>query len=123
MEKWLLVLFLFVNVAHWVEGTQVSRERFIVGCYDMIPNCAAYTHDVCMHSAWALQNCQQYCHLCGTGTRSVGHESLDMFHGISGCFYKNQMYQEGASWNDGCNYSCRCLDERSGLYHCKRTVS
>ncbi|XP_060585298.1 uncharacterized protein LOC132741200 [Ruditapes philippinarum] len=143
MGKLLIILFLFINVAHWAKGieTQISEKRFVVEvgvsvCVDKIPNCAAYTVTICLEiqfRLWAVDVCAKFCNFCtisaspgpvtrSSGTRNIGPASLESFDGLPGCFYKNQIYQEGASWNDGCNYSCRCLDGMSRLYHCKSSI-
>ena len=36
----------------------------------------------------------------------------------AGCMYKNNLYQHGQSWNDGCDYKCTCKDGVSGRYEC-----
>ncbi|KAK3581064.1 hypothetical protein CHS0354_033850 [Potamilus streckersoni] len=35
------------------------------------------------------------------------------------CVYKGQIYNQGDSWEDGCDYSCQCLDAASGQYMCR----
>jgi len=35
-----------------------------------------------------------------------------------GCYYKNQTYQEGSTWQDGCQYDCTCQDGHTGSYNC-----
>ncbi|XP_060567789.1 mucin-2-like isoform X2 [Ruditapes philippinarum] len=34
------------------------------------------------------------------------------------CVYKNQLYNQGETWNDGCDYKCQCMDSRTGYYVC-----
>ncbi|XP_060081054.1 uncharacterized protein LOC132560404 [Ylistrum balloti] len=34
------------------------------------------------------------------------------------CVYKGQIYHQGQSWNDGCDYKCTCYDEERGQYRC-----
>ncbi|XP_076470008.1 uncharacterized protein LOC143300296 [Babylonia areolata] len=36
----------------------------------------------------------------------------------TGCYYKNVVYHQGQSWDDGCDYTCQCVDERTGAYRC-----
>ncbi|XP_067652673.1 mucin-2-like [Haliotis asinina] len=42
--------------------------------------------------------------------------------GVSGirtaCVYKGQIYSQGRTWNDGCNYKCECIDAARGQYRC-----
>lgn len=34
------------------------------------------------------------------------------------CYYKGKTYKQGASWDDGCDYQCTCMDGVSGKYQC-----
>ncbi|WAR12448.1 SAS-like protein [Mya arenaria] len=34
------------------------------------------------------------------------------------CTYKGRQYQGGATWDDGCDYTCLCEDASSGRYSC-----
>lgn len=34
------------------------------------------------------------------------------------CIYQLKMYDQGETWNDGCNYTCKCLDSMTGFYRC-----
>ncbi|XP_071172042.1 CCN family member 3-like [Mytilus edulis] len=35
------------------------------------------------------------------------------------CLYKNKVYKQGASWDDGCDYVCTCLyGQLNGMYGC-----
>ncbi|XP_052233684.1 uncharacterized protein LOC127846468 isoform X4 [Dreissena polymorpha] len=36
----------------------------------------------------------------------------------SGCVYNGQVFQQGQTWDDGCKYSCECLDSATGQYRC-----
>ncbi|XP_071091876.1 uncharacterized protein [Haliotis cracherodii] len=36
----------------------------------------------------------------------------------AGCMYKGRVYKQGEKWDDGCDYSCECLDDHSGQYLC-----
>ncbi|KAK7505814.1 hypothetical protein BaRGS_00003085, partial [Batillaria attramentaria] len=36
----------------------------------------------------------------------------------TGCYYKNQAYSKGQTWDDGCDYTCECLDDMTGAYRC-----
>ncbi|XP_013383816.1 mucin-19 [Lingula anatina] len=35
------------------------------------------------------------------------------------CLYKNRLYNEGAKWNDGCQYECECTDGKMGFWKCR----
>ena len=35
-----------------------------------------------------------------------------------GCVYKNNLYPLGATWEDGCDFDCQCIDGTTGLYQC-----
>ena len=37
---------------------------------------------------------------------------------FTGCYYKSVVYQKGQTWEDGCKYSCTCIDDMSGQYKC-----
>lgn len=34
------------------------------------------------------------------------------------CEYKGVHYNQGQSWQDGCDLTCVCTDAESGLYRC-----
>lgn len=34
------------------------------------------------------------------------------------CIYKGVKYSQGQTWDDGCQYKCRCDDADKGLYTC-----
>ncbi|XP_053401477.1 uncharacterized protein LOC123550590 isoform X2 [Mercenaria mercenaria] len=36
----------------------------------------------------------------------------------SACLYKGQVYQQGNTWQDGCDYECECTDATKGMYRC-----
>ncbi|XP_052786256.1 cell death abnormality protein 1-like, partial [Mya arenaria] len=46
----------------------------------------------------------------GTGTVITGSGR--------GCVYKSNTYGQGATWDDGCQYRCECLDATAGQYRC-----
>ncbi|KAL8616408.1 hypothetical protein ACOMHN_032262 [Nucella lapillus] len=48
-------------------------------------------------------------------TSSYGHYGGNR----TGCVYKGQLHQVGARWDDGCDFSCTCMDSATGLYQCK----
>lgn len=48
----------------------------------------------------------------GTGTGS------GMSGTSTGCVYKQNVYQQGQTWKDGCTYSCTCVDATTGKYTC-----
>lgn len=35
------------------------------------------------------------------------------------CVYKQKIYNQGETWNDGCDYTCECMDATTGFYECK----
>jgi hypothetical protein len=35
------------------------------------------------------------------------------------CLYKSRLYNQGETWEDGCDFQCECLDQRAGYYACK----
>ncbi|XP_060063144.1 kielin/chordin-like protein [Ylistrum balloti] len=37
----------------------------------------------------------------------------------SQCIYKNKLYNQGEKWDDDCDYTCECIDGRTGYYECK----
>ncbi|XP_076111945.1 uncharacterized protein LOC143080130 isoform X2 [Mytilus galloprovincialis] len=44
-----------------------------------------------------------------------------VFTGVGGfgaCVYKNVVYKQGQSWDDGCDYVCTCADASKGQYNC-----
>ncbi|XP_076111939.1 uncharacterized protein LOC143080127 isoform X2 [Mytilus galloprovincialis] len=38
--------------------------------------------------------------------------------GFGACVYKNVVYKQGQSWDDGCDYVCTCEDASNGQYKC-----
>lgn len=34
------------------------------------------------------------------------------------CIYKGQIYTQGQTWQDGCDYNCECIDASKGVYRC-----
>ncbi|XP_076113274.1 uncharacterized protein LOC143080959 isoform X2 [Mytilus galloprovincialis] len=56
------------------------------------------------------------------GTHSVFSGSSQNPNAIQGtrdaCIYKNKVYKQGVSWDDGCDYVCTCLNGPKGLYRC-----
>jgi len=34
------------------------------------------------------------------------------------CLYQGKLYTTGQSWDDGCTYTCVCVDGMSGQYRC-----
>lgn len=36
----------------------------------------------------------------------------------TGCVYKGQVFHQGQKFDDGCDYECECLDEKTGQYKC-----
>lgn len=35
------------------------------------------------------------------------------------CVYKDKLYNQGETWDDGCDYTCECLDATTGYYECR----
>ncbi|XP_041376891.1 uncharacterized protein LOC121389362 [Gigantopelta aegis] len=35
------------------------------------------------------------------------------------CVYHGRSYKQGDKWDDGCSYTCECLDDHTGAYKCK----
>ncbi|WAR11992.1 SAS-like protein [Mya arenaria] len=34
------------------------------------------------------------------------------------CVYKGHIYHQGDTWDDACDFTCACIDEKSGTYKC-----
>ena len=34
------------------------------------------------------------------------------------CEYKGSKYAKGQTWDDGCSYTCTCIDDMSGRWQC-----
>ncbi|XP_071091672.1 uncharacterized protein [Haliotis cracherodii] len=45
----------------------------------------------------------------GTGTNTGGT-----------CLYKGKSYQQGMTWNDGCDFTCTCTDAAASRYQCRQ---
>nr|XP_022335525.1 loricrin-like isoform X9 [Crassostrea virginica] len=57
--------------------------------------------------------------MTGTGGTMTGTGSGGTMSGTSsGCVYKDQVYQQGQTWKDGCTYSCTCTNGATGQYTC-----
>ncbi|KAK7491400.1 hypothetical protein BaRGS_00017378, partial [Batillaria attramentaria] len=39
------------------------------------------------------------------------------------CIYKGREYRQGVQWQDGCEYSCVCINETTGYYQCDEICS
>lgn len=37
---------------------------------------------------------------------------------VDGCVYNGMIYQQNQMWDDGCKYTCECLDASTGRYSC-----
>lgn len=37
---------------------------------------------------------------------------------LPGCIYKGTKYSAGQKWDDGCDYSCECVNGMTGQYKC-----
>ncbi|KAL4234207.1 hypothetical protein ACF0H5_005860 [Mactra antiquata] len=88
-------------------------------CVDQLNNCADYEHSVCSDTnyyQWVLGNCPKTCNMCGAlSTRTP----VTTFMQSSGCVYKQQVHQEGETWDDGCDYICTCKNGATGAYSCE----
>jgi len=40
-------------------------------------------------------------------------------HNSEFCIYKNNIYNQSATWQDGCQYNCSCEDAKTGFYKCQ----
>ncbi|KAL5022346.1 hypothetical protein ScPMuIL_001501 [Solemya velum] len=85
------------------QSTLTAVPPTVEVCADKLTNCPQYGQDACKGSylSWATENCRAYCGLC------QGY-----------CYYKGQTYGQGATWIDGCDYNCTCLNGASGYYQC-----
>ncbi|XP_052816208.1 uncharacterized protein LOC128242861 isoform X2 [Mya arenaria] len=58
----------------------------------------------------------------GTHTVNSGYGKPATSPGMTGqrheCLYKGTIYQQGQSWNDGCDYVCTCENADKGMYKC-----
>jgi len=101
---------------------------------DKLSNCADYGAGVCSNSdytAWANENCCTYCYtirmgggsgtgtgtMTGTGSQTGGTGT--MTGSSSGCIYKAQVYQQGQTWREGCDFQCSCVNAATGSYSCQ----
>lgn len=109
-------------------------------CTDKLPNCAAYDQSSCSGAfePWALDNCRKTCNLCNSQQQSVGtgnqgpgtsgtnpgvvtaNPNSGTFTGSSAgqCYYKGKLYNQGQTWQDGCQYNCTCKNGNTGFYEC-----
>jgi hypothetical protein len=37
---------------------------------------------------------------------------------VDGCAYKGMLYAQDETWEDGCEFDCRCIDGTVGIYQC-----
>ncbi|XP_045157466.2 uncharacterized protein LOC123523824 [Mercenaria mercenaria] len=40
-------------------------------------------------------------------------------YNLKGCHYKGHVYKKGETWDEGCDFRCTCIDDRSGKYTCQ----
>ena len=41
-----------------------------------------------------------------------------LFVSLAGCVYKGAVYRQGQTWQEGCQFTCECVDETTGFYRC-----
>ncbi|MCI3311043.1 hypothetical protein MP969_25630 [Escherichia coli] len=101
------------NVIHqegewWQDGCQYNctcedGERGFYRCYDL---CLTYPN---LPSQCFLVKPEGECCAVPTGPGCGGSNV---------CLYEDQTYQQGQTWNDGCDYKCTCVDGNEGRYEC-----
>ncbi|XP_033755260.1 putative per-hexamer repeat protein 5 isoform X5 [Pecten maximus] len=131
-------------------GSGTGSGSYTGSCADRINNCAAYGQNVCTDSTyegWVKDNCAKTCNKCSGGTVSMGTNGGSGYYGpggtgmgamtgtgtgtgtgssgvvtghSNGCAYKGQVYQQGQTWKDGCDYRCTCTDGTQGRYSCQQ---
>ncbi|GAB1606676.1 uncharacterized protein LOC115210527 [Argonauta hians] len=57
------------------------------------------------------------CNFNGKHSVTTGH-AKSKIHGIDVCLYKGHQYYEGQTWQDGCDFNCKCEDASSGFWRC-----
>ncbi|XP_046329561.1 CCN family member 4-like [Haliotis rufescens] len=102
---------LFMLVAMAVTSHSfILNDNFEGECFDKLGSCASYGADMCSRNngLWARVYCQAHCGHCDTSKNTHSH----------GCLYKDVTYHEGQTWEDGCDYKCRCVDASNNFFTC-----
>ncbi|KAL3859113.1 hypothetical protein ACJMK2_009345 [Sinanodonta woodiana] len=50
--------------------------------------------------------------------QTIDSNSISHTGYATACLYKGHIYQQGQTWDDGCDYSCECVDASNGMYRC-----
>ncbi|XP_060600216.1 uncharacterized protein LOC132753729 isoform X4 [Ruditapes philippinarum] len=95
--------------------------------YDNVPSTCTFVADPKDPSCCRVPQCQ------GTGSGVQGFTGSFVGYGRppsfsptslaktgygSACLYKGQIYKQGVTWQDGCDYECECTDASKGMYKC-----
>ncbi|MCI3341318.1 hypothetical protein MQA30_25450, partial [Escherichia coli] len=90
----------------WVDGCQYNCtcSDASTGRYQCVNRCPVYT------------NMPQGCLLVDVPGECCPR--LDCLSTDPGCYFKNVIYHEGVTWQDGCDYDCTCTNGATGTYHC-----
>ena len=72
-----------------------------------------------MGRLWFIEQMGVWTKLVCTHTLQDGKMAVTLwFCCADGCVYKNNLYPLGATWEDGCDFDCQCIDGTTGLYQC-----
>ncbi|GFR68031.1 collagen alpha-5(VI) chain, partial [Elysia marginata] len=102
--------------ATWQDGCQYNCtcENAQTGFYKCVERCPTYP---VLPNGCSLQTrpgkcCKEPACVGADGSITWGISQT------SGCLYNGQVYQQGAKWDDGCDYKCTCVDGTTGQYQC-----
>ncbi|XP_076113279.1 uncharacterized protein LOC143080963 [Mytilus galloprovincialis] len=133
------------NGSHWYDACDYTCEceDSIINFYNCTARCKVYSSlpSICTleqdpaDSCCQIPDCGAYTPITGNkftgniptkkfnlvpiGTHSVFYGSRQNPNALQeACIYKNNVYKQGMSWDDECNYVCTCLNGQKGLYRC-----
>ena len=46
--------------------------------------------------------------------------TVNVYYLLLGCVYKGTLVYQGQKFDDGCDYTCECLDNVTGKYRCNK---
>ncbi|XP_060566386.1 uncharacterized protein LOC132725302 [Ruditapes philippinarum] len=52
-------------------------------------------------------------------TNTPSNSQTTFIYNLRGCHYKGKVYHKGDTWDEGCDFRCTCIDDRSGRYTCQ----
>ncbi|XP_053376973.1 uncharacterized protein LOC123528762 [Mercenaria mercenaria] len=89
----------------------------------LTPNCTLVTdpRDECCQVPYCIDKGNNSTSITGVPGAVYGYSLpvKNQYTGVrNGCVYNGKVYSQGQKWDDGCTYTCECLDMSTGQYRC-----